>query len=93
MRKLIRNRVKPYYLHHPDPVKGTSHFGVSIKTGLRIMKGIQGHISGLCIPRYMIDLPRGGGKVPVQPNYIEEYSREKLILRNFRGSLFHYPGV
>ena len=91
MKKLIRIRVKPYYLHHPDPVRGTAHFRVSLKTGLRIMKGLHGHISGLCIPRYMIDLPHGGGKVPLQPEYIEEYSSKKLTLRNFRGSLFHYP--
>lgn len=93
MRKLIRNRVKPYYLHHPDPVRGTAHFRVSLKTGLRIMKGLHGYISGLCVPRYMIDLPQGGGKVPLQPEYIKEYSSKKLILGNFRGSLFHYPEV
>jgi lysine 2,3-aminomutase len=91
MKKLIRNRVKPYYLHHPDPVRGTFHFRVSIKTGLKIMKGLQGHISGLCVPRYMVDLPRGGGKVPLQPKYIEEYTKKKLILKNFQGSLFRYP--
>ncbi|MFO7560037.1 MAG: KamA family radical SAM protein [Desulfobacterales bacterium] len=93
MKKLIQNRVKPYYLHHPDPVRGTAHFRVSLKTGLRIIKGLHGNISGLCIPRYMIDLPQGGGKVPLQPDYVEEYNSEKLILRNFRGSLFHYPEI
>ncbi|MEW6673698.1 MAG: KamA family radical SAM protein [Thermodesulfobacteriota bacterium] len=68
MQKLLRLRVRPYYLHQADPVKGTAHFRTSIRTGLDILKGLQSHVSGLCIPNYMIDLPGGCGKVPLLPD-------------------------
>jgi lysine 2,3-aminomutase len=91
MRKLVQARVKPYYIHHPDPVRGTGHFRMPIQKGLEIMEYLQGHISGLCIPRYMIDLPGGGGKVPVQPNYVEGSNNSRLIVRNYQGEFFEYP--
>ncbi|MFH2064775.1 MAG: KamA family radical SAM protein [Pseudomonadota bacterium] len=91
MRKLVQIRVKPYYIHHPDPVQGTHHFRVPIQTGLKILEYLQGNISGLCIPRYMIDLPKGGGKVPLQCNYIDQSNHDRHIVRNYRGELFEYP--
>jgi len=66
MRKLLTIRVRPYYLHHPDPVKGTAHFRTSIQAGLGIMKALRAHAPGISIPAYMIDLPGGGGKIPLQ---------------------------
>ncbi len=91
MQKLVQIRVKPYYIHHPDPVRGTGHFRLPIQTGLKIMEYLQGNISGLCIPRYMIDLPKGGGKVPLQPDYIDQSKSPRLIVRNYKGELFEYP--
>jgi lysine 2,3-aminomutase len=91
MRKLVQIRVKPYYIHHPDPVQGTHHFRVPIQTGLKILEYLQGNISGLCIPRYMIDLPEGGGKVPLQCNYIDRSDHDRHIVRNYMGELFEYP--
>lgn len=70
MRKLLQIRVKPYYLHHGDPVHGAGHFRTSIDKGLEIMGNLQGRISGIGIPQYMIDLPGGGGKVPLFPDNI-----------------------
>ena len=61
-RKLIKIRIRPYYLHHPDPVAGTSHFQVSIPEGIKIYKEVQA-MSGLCIPRYVVDIPGGKGKI------------------------------
>jgi len=59
LRGLLSIRVKPYYLHQMDLVKGTAHFRTSVKTGLTIMDSLRGHISGLAVPYYVIDLPAG----------------------------------
>lgn len=91
MRALLAIRVRPYYLHHPDLVKGTAHFRVSIREGLTIMEALQGRLPGTAIPRYMIDLPGGGGKVPLQPEYVREAAGGVLTVRNFKGDLFEYP--
>jgi lysine 2,3-aminomutase len=91
MRKLIKIRIKPYYLHHPDLVRGTGHFRVSISKGLDIMTSLRGHISGLCVPQYMIDLPGGGGKIPLLPEYMKGKVNEKLRFKNFTNEIFEYP--
>lgn len=85
MKGLIRIRVRPYYLHHPDPVAGTAHFRPSLKTGLEIMSRLRGHISGLCVPQYMIDLPGGNGKVPVIPQYLGKISGRRAEVKNYLG--------
>ena len=71
-RALIANRVKPYYLHHLDRAKGTSHFRVSIKRGQEIMRELRGRLSGIAQPTYVIDIPGGFGKVPIGPQYLSE---------------------
>lgn len=70
MRALVANRIKPYYLHHPDLARGTGHFRLSIERGQEILRGLRGRVSGLCQPTYMLDIPGGAGKVPVGPNYL-----------------------
>ena len=72
MLKLLRLRIKPYYLHHADIVKGTAHFRTSIQTGLELLKRLQTDASGLCVPAYMIDLPGGCGKIPLQAEYVKK---------------------
>lgn len=69
-RALIRNRVKPYYLHHADLAKGTSHFRTTIAEGQALMQALRGRLSGLCLPTYVLDIPGGHGKVPIGPAYI-----------------------
>jgi len=91
MRQLLRIRVRPYYLHHPDVVRGTGHFRTSIKEGLNIIKSLRGHISGMGIPHYVIDLPGGGGKIPLLPEYIKEKHNGMLIVENYQGKRFEYP--
>ncbi len=91
MNKLLTVRVRPYYIHHPDVVRGTSHFRVTVKEGLNIMKSLHGHASGLCVPQYMIDLPGGGGKLPLLPEYVKSVSDGKILVENYRGELFVYP--
>jgi len=84
MLKLLKLRIRPYYIHHADIVKGTAHFRTSIQTGLEIMNRLQTDISGLCDPAYMIDLPGGYGKIPLQAEYLKkEYS--KTISGNLKG--------
>lgn len=63
---LLRAGVKPYYLHHCDEVRGVSHFRVSPERGLRIMDELRNRLPGIALPLYMIDLPDGGGKVPLE---------------------------
>ncbi len=70
MRLLVENRIKPYYLHHADRAKGTSHFRTNIQQGQQIMRELRGNYSGLCQPEYVLDIPDGAGKTPVGPGYI-----------------------
>jgi lysine 2,3-aminomutase len=88
---LLAIRVRPYYLHHPDIVKGTGHFRTSVDCGRDILKSLQGKISGMAIPRYMIDLPGGGGKVPLLPDSVVERKNGRLFVRSFNGRIYEYP--
>jgi len=69
-RALVANNVKPYYLHHLDPARGTSHFRVPIARGQEIVRQLRGRVSGLCQPTYMLDIPGGHGKVPIGQGYL-----------------------
>lgn len=91
MRALLSIRVRPYYLHHPDPVAGTAHFRVPLRRGLDLLAHLRGRISGLGVPQYMLDLPGGGGKIPLLPQYIQEETADRLIIKNFEGKLYEYP--
>ena len=91
MHKLVVNRVRPYYIFQADMVKGTSHFWTPLERGIEIMRGLQGHTSGLCIPHFVIDLPGGGGKVPVIPDYITGSEKDALYVRNYKGDTYCYP--
>ncbi len=91
MKKLLQIRVKPYYIHHPDLVKGTAHFRTSVKTGLEIVQALHGHMSGLCVPHYMIDLPGGGGKVPLLPEYVQNIENGVMDVLNYKGEVYKYP--
>ncbi|KFC75552.1 L-lysine 2,3-aminomutase (KAM) (LAM) [Bosea sp. LC85] len=70
MRAFVENRVKPYYLHHPDLAPGTSHFRLSLAEGQALVKSLRGHLSGLCQPTYILDIPGGAGKIPVGPSFL-----------------------
>ncbi|MBX2834195.1 MAG: lysine-2,3-aminomutase-like protein [Micavibrio sp.] len=85
-RALVALGVKPYYLHHPDLAPGTSHFRLTIAQGQEIMRALQGRLSGLAIPTYMLDIPGGAGKVPLTPCYIEG----DTMIRDYKGNAHHY---
>ena len=90
MQKLLTIRVRPYYLHQMDLVKGTSHFRTSVEQGLKIMAGLRGHTSGMAVPYYVIDLPQGKGKVPLLPNEVRRDGKT-LFLCNYLGEVVEYP--
>ncbi len=87
---LLRIKVRPYYLFQCDDVEGTEHFHTPLGTGIKIMEQMRGHTSGLAIPTFVVDLPGGGGKVPVQPNYILSQTEDEFILRNYEGRIFRH---
>ena len=88
--ELLRIKVRPYYLFQCDEVQGTEHLRTPVETGIKIIEGMRGHTSGLAVPTFVIDLPQGGGKVPVQPNYVVLQTSEELLIRNYQGRLFQY---
>jgi len=88
-RKLLTIRVKPYYLHQMDLVRGTAHFRTTVKKGLEIMGQLRGHVSGLAVPYYVIDLPEGKGKVPLLPGD-GAAADGSYLLRTYRGELVEY---
>jgi lysine 2,3-aminomutase len=71
--------------------KGTSHFWTPVKKGLKIIASLQGHTSGLCVPHFAIDLPGGGGKVPLLPEYIMGADGNSLSIKNYLGEEHRYP--
>jgi lysine 2,3-aminomutase len=91
MHHLLRMRVKPYYLYQCDPISGSSHFRTSVQKGLEIIAGLRGHTTGYAVPTYVVDAPGGGGKIPLQPDYLVGRDGEDLVLRNFEGKVFRYP--
>ncbi len=88
--KLVRNRVRPYYLYQCDLVKGAGHFRTTVAKGIEIIEGLRGHTSGYAVPTYVVDAPGGGGKVPVQPQYVISQSPGKVVLRNYEGYITTY---
>lgn len=91
VQKLLRCRVRPYYLYQMDLIKGSDHLRVPVSKGLEIIEGLRGHTTGYGIPQYVIDAPGGGGKVPINPDYVVQRNEERVIVRNYEGELFEYP--
>lgn len=89
--KLLRMRVKPYYLYQADYVTGTNHFRTRVEKGMEIIQALQGNISGLAIPHYVIDAPNGGGKIPILPRYILRIDEREVVMKNYQGNVFTYP--
>ncbi|MCK9295569.1 MAG: KamA family radical SAM protein [Desulfobulbaceae bacterium] len=92
MHRLLRIRVRPYYLFQGDMTRGTNHFRTSIATGREIMKSLIGFTSGLAVPMYALDAPGGGGKIPLLPDYVRE-DGERLVFTNYCGKTCYYDNV
>jgi lysine 2,3-aminomutase len=91
VQELLKIRVRPYYIYQCDLVMGTEHFRTSVATGIQIMEKLRGHTTGYAVPTYVVDAPGGGGKIPLQPDYLVSKGRGKIVLRNYEGKVFEYP--
>lgn len=89
--KLLLCRVRPYYLYQCDLIRGSSHLRTPVAKGIEIIESLRGFTSGYAIPQFVIDAPGGGGKVPVNPDYVVYHDAEKIVIRNFEGKIFEYP--
>ncbi len=90
VQELLKIRVRPYYIYQCDLAMGTEHFRTSVATGIQIMEKLRGHTTGYAVPTYVVDAPGGGGKIPLQPDYLVSKGRGKIVLRNYEGKLFEY---
>ncbi|EPR43476.1 lysine-2,3-aminomutase [Desulfovibrio sp. X2] len=88
--KLVKNRVRPYYLYQCDLSEGLTHFRTPVSKGIEIMESLRGHTSGFAVPTYVVDAPGGGGKIPVMPNYVVSWGAGKAVLRNYEGVITTY---
>ena len=91
MRGLVRSRVRPYYLFQGDTVLGTDHLRTPVETAMELYRGLRGWMSGMCVPQLVLDAPGGGGKVPIEPSYIDHLDRERVVVRTYRGERIEYP--
>jgi len=89
--RLLRMRVRPYYLYQMDLITGGSHFKVDVRKGIEIIRALRGNTTGYAVPQYAIDAPGGGGKVPVNPEYVESITDDEVVFRNYEGRQFRYP--
>ncbi|MEG1509075.1 MAG: lysine 2,3-aminomutase [Clostridia bacterium] len=89
--KLCHSRVKPYYLYQCDLSLGISHFRTTVDKGIDIMHALTGNISGYAVPKYVIDAPHGGGKTPINYNYVISKDDKEVVMENFQGNIYHYP--
>lgn len=92
-RKLLKMRVRPYYIYQADLTKGTNHFRTPVRVGLEIMDKLRGHTSGMAVPHFVIDAPGGGGKIPLLPQYVLGRNGKEIILRNYKYEIYTYPDV
>lgn len=88
---LLMMRVRPYYLYQCDPISGSSHFRTTVEKGLEIIRGLRGFTTGYAVPTYVIDAPGGGGKIPLQPDYLVGRDGADVLLRNYEGHVHRYP--
>lgn len=93
--ELVKMRIRPYYLYQCDLAIGTEHFRTRVSAGIEIIEDLRGYTSGLAVPDFVIDTPRGGGKVPVGPVYLISQGKNSVTLRNYEGSVYRYwePGT
>jgi len=89
--RLLMIRVRPYYLYQCDLITGSAHLRTDITKGIEIIRGLRGHTTGYSIPQFVIDAPGGGGKIPINPDYVEEVTEDEIIMRNYEGKEFRYP--
>jgi lysine 2,3-aminomutase len=88
--KLLMMSVRPYYIYQCDLAKGISHFRTPVETGVKIIEALRGWTSGMAVPHFVVDGPKGGGKIPITPNYVVSRDGNTLTLRNYKNETFVY---
>lgn len=91
LRTLVKNKIRPYYLHQCDVIKGAGHFRVPLARSLELVDKLRGHISGLCLPTLVIDIPGGHGKVALSKNPVVREDDDFVYLQGFAGGVAAYP--
>ncbi len=91
--ELLKFRVRPYYIFHAKRVVGTTHFNTSIDDGIEIMEYLRGYTSGMAIPTYIVNAPRGHGKTPITPQYVLSRGKKTFKIRTWEGKVFDYPNT
>ncbi|MBS2023563.1 MAG: KamA family radical SAM protein, partial [Deltaproteobacteria bacterium] len=91
MHQCLTMRVRPYYLHQMDVAEGLEHLRTPLAHGVELLRGLRGHTSGLAVPHLAVDLPDGGGKVTLQPDYVIERKADETVFVNFKGERYAYP--
>ncbi len=89
--ELLKCRVRPYYIFHAKHVIGTTHFNTSIDDGIEIMEYLRGYTSGLAIPTYIVNAPKGKGKTPILPQYLLSRGKDSIKIRTWEGNIVDYP--
>ena len=90
VQKLVKERVRPYYIYQCDLSLGLAHFRTPVSKGIEIIEGLRGHTSGYAVPTFVVDAPGGGGKIPVMPTYVISHGTNSTVLRNFEGVISAY---
>jgi lysine 2,3-aminomutase len=93
MQKLLKCRVRPYYIYQTDMISGIEHLRTTVQKGLEIIKALRGWTSGLAVPHFVIDSPGGGGKIPLLPSYVESINGEEVVMKNYKGDKYVYKQV
>ena len=89
--RLLQMRVRPYYLYACDLIEASAHLRVPVARGIELIRSLRGHTTGFAVPQFVIDAPGGGGKIPVNPEYVEAIRDGQVVLRNFEGETYRYP--
>ncbi len=89
--RLLKMRVRPYYLYACDLIEGSEHLRAPVAKGLEIIRSLRGHTTGFAVPQFVIDAPGGGGKIPISPDYTEGVREGWIELRNYEGQRASYP--
>ncbi len=90
--KLLKMRVRPYYLHQMDLVRGGEHFRTPLATGLKVMASLRGSVTGMASPQFVVDLPGGKGKVPLLPEALSQSGASTRIITS-NGEIVDYPDM
>ncbi len=88
--ELLKCRVRPYYIFHAKHVVGTRHFNTSVDDGIEIMEYLRGYTSGLAVPTYIINAPKGKGKTPILPQYLISRGKDHIMIRTWEGEVVKY---